>query len=200
MIFVKARLALPRQPNVHHLILPLSLLSQTALGIMTLGIQSQRIWADTKGPATAPLLLGEMAIAAGALLGVILWASAAAWFVSAHLAILLRTTSPRNMLRKMILLVTTRIVAFPMASFAMATAALARIWHSMVALALTKVLLVFVGVILTGIYAAMIWSVCSFIIGLVVCRKQMSAEEPDELCSEHAQINNRTVSSSYGSI
>ncbi|KAJ1798212.1 Plasma membrane sulfite pump involved in sulfite metabolism, partial [Coemansia sp. RSA 2598] len=159
VVFLKARLGLQRQPNVHHLVLPLSLLSQTALGIMTLGIQSQRVWADsTSGPATAPLLLGEMAVAAGAILGMVFWAAAAAWFVSSHLVVLLRTTSPKNMLRALGMLVTTRIVAFPVASFAIATAVFARIWRSMAALALARLLLIYVGVILSGIYVAMIWS------------------------------------------
>ncbi|KAJ1880467.1 hypothetical protein LPJ57_002232 [Coemansia sp. RSA 486] len=181
VVFVRARLSLTRQPNVYHLILPLSLMSQTALSIMALGIQSQRVWTDTGGPATAPLLLGEMAMASGAILGMVFWAAAAAWFVSSHLAVVLKTTGPRSLLVALRLLITTRIVAFPVASFAIATAALARIWHSTMALALTKVLLAYVGCILSGIYVAMIWNVCSFAYGLVVSRKQRLALEPPGL-------------------
>ncbi|KAJ1880425.1 Plasma membrane sulfite pump involved in sulfite metabolism [Coemansia sp. RSA 1722] len=181
IVFVRARLSLTRQPNVYHLILPLSLMSQTALSIMALGIQSQRVWTDTSGPATAPLLLGEIAMASGAILGMVFWAAAAAWFVNSHLVVVLKTTSPRNLLVALRLLITTRIVAFPVASFAIATAALARIWHSTMALALTKVLLVYVGCILSGIYVAMIWNVCSFAYGLVVSRKQRLALEPPGL-------------------
>ncbi|KAJ1813948.1 Plasma membrane sulfite pump involved in sulfite metabolism [Coemansia sp. RSA 2675] len=67
---------------------PSAPVSQLALAIMSLGIQSRRVWADTVGPSTAPLLLGELAMAAGAILGLVLWASSAAWLINAHVLVI----------------------------------------------------------------------------------------------------------------
>ncbi|KAJ2743215.1 hypothetical protein GGI20_003922, partial [Coemansia sp. BCRC 34301] len=67
---------------------PSAPVSQLALAIMSLGIQSRRVWADAVGPSTAPLLLGELAMAAGAILGLVLWASSAAWLINAHVLVI----------------------------------------------------------------------------------------------------------------
>ncbi|KAJ2322014.1 hypothetical protein IWW52_000372 [Coemansia sp. RSA 2704] len=125
------------------LFMPLAVVSQLAMSVMALGIQSRRVWADSVGPANAPLLLGEMAMAAGAILGLILWAAAAAWFVNAHVvAIWLRPRAD------------WLSTVYPVASFTLATIYLARIWASSTALLSARVLIAYVTTALLAIPTA----------------------------------------------
>ncbi|KAJ2490365.1 Plasma membrane sulfite pump involved in sulfite metabolism [Coemansia sp. RSA 2052] len=183
---------------------PSAPVSQLALAIMSLGIQSRRVWADTVGPSTAPLLLGELAMAAGAILGLVLWASSAAWLINAHVlvihkyrrrlsrreeqnvggsnsialilpvttdtaaATLLYTAAPRRN-RSAVAGCWQRINSFaachavyPLASFALATAYIARIWDSSTALHLTQLLLAYITALMAAalaraLYAAVQW-------------------------------------------
>ncbi|KAJ2815793.1 hypothetical protein IWW50_006716, partial [Coemansia erecta] len=133
------------------LVPPLAVVSQLALGIMSLGVQSRRVWGDTVGPATAPLLLGELAMAAGAILGLVLWAASAAWFINAHvLAVWLR----RGRQQGNWLSVSVCQVAYPVASFTMATVYVARIWSSHSALMCSRLLIGYLSVVLLAVPAA----------------------------------------------
>ncbi|KAJ2862059.1 Plasma membrane sulfite pump involved in sulfite metabolism [Coemansia aciculifera] len=176
-------------------IFPSAPVSQLALAIMSLGIQSRRVWADTVGPSTAPLLLGELAMAAGAILGLVLWASSAAWLINAHVLVihkyrrwLRRSREEQNGVSLIIpptadttlLLVprqTRSAVAgcwkqvnslaachavYSLASFALATAYIARIWDSSIALHLAQLSLAYVTVLMAvalvrALYAAAQW-------------------------------------------
>lgn len=102
--------------NLEEGLMPLAVVSQLSLSVMTLGIHGRRVWAESKGPSKAPLLLGELAMAWGAVGGVVLWAMSLVWFVSAH----------ANLWRH------RRINGwegvFPLASFALASVYVVRIW------------------------------------------------------------------------
>ncbi|KAI7833604.1 hypothetical protein BX661DRAFT_196133 [Kickxella alabastrina] len=156
------------RPGGSLLVMPLAPVSQLALGIMTLGIQSQRVWADTVGPATAPLLLGELAMAAGAILGLILWGASTAWFINSHILLFTlqssSSSSSSNRRRRGLGICIVGKVAFrtltdscqpvyPLASFALATAVVARIWSSVVMLALTRVLIAYLSIVLATVGA-----------------------------------------------
>ncbi|KAJ1899444.1 hypothetical protein LPJ66_002101 [Kickxella alabastrina] len=170
------------KPSGSLLVMPLAPVSQMALGIMTLGIQSQRVWADTVGPATAPLLLGELAMAAGAILGLVLWGASTAWFINSHILLFTlqsnstsSSSSSSNRRRRGLGICAVGKVAFrtltdscqpvyPLASFALATAVVARIWSSVVMLVLTRVLIAYLSIVLatvgsrkTGRIARCIW-------------------------------------------
>ncbi|KAJ1935438.1 hypothetical protein EC988_008484, partial [Linderina pennispora] len=143
--------------SILDMLLPLAPISQAALAIMLLGVQSRRVWADTVGPSTAPLLLGEMAMAVGAILGLILWASAAAWFINAHVLIIVSwvrqirsDTSDRlsRLWQPTVGKLAMCHVVYPVGSFAMATAYLAHVWNSLTALYTAEVLVIWVAVLL----------------------------------------------------
>ncbi|KAJ2096918.1 hypothetical protein GGI16_004701 [Coemansia sp. S142-1] len=173
-------------------IFPSVSVSQLALSIMSLGIQSRRVWADTVGPSTAPLLLGELAMAAGAILGLMLWASSAAWLINAHVLVIhkyRRWQSRREEEQNSVAFVpsiaalclvprqTRSAVAgcwqqvnslaachavYPLASFALATAYVASIWDSSIALHLTQLMLAYVTVLMAlalvrALYAVTRW-------------------------------------------
>ncbi|KAJ2450504.1 hypothetical protein EV183_004246 [Coemansia sp. RSA 2336] len=124
------------------LLSPLALGSQLAVAVMGLGVQSQRVWASPVGPATAPLLLGELAMAAGAILGLLLWAAAAMWWVGAH------ALAWQNGFRYVHLLKPQFALVLPLASFALATIYVARIWASTSALVLSQLLILYVSAIM----------------------------------------------------
>ncbi|KAJ2870262.1 hypothetical protein GGH93_005714, partial [Coemansia aciculifera] len=176
-------------------IFPSAPVSQLALAIMSLGIQSRSVWADTVGPSTALLLPGELAMAAGTILGLMLWASSAAWLINTHVLViykyhhwLSRRREEQNGVALIIpptadvtlLLVmrqTRSAVAacwrqvnslaachavYSLASFALATAYIARICDSSIALHLTQLMLAYVTVLMAvalvrALYAAAQW-------------------------------------------
>ncbi|KAJ2719368.1 hypothetical protein GGI07_005249 [Coemansia sp. Benny D115] len=160
---------------------PLAPLSQLALGIMSLGVQGRRVWSDSVGATTAPLLLGELSMAAGAILGLIFWASSAAWFLHAHLlaalaistrsahhyqqrhsgySALFTSLSPRaTCVGKLCLEATSTChPIYPVASLAIASATLARIWSSTTLLMLTQALLVYTSILISILTARkLVW-------------------------------------------
>ncbi|KAJ1942620.1 hypothetical protein FBU59_003146 [Linderina macrospora] len=160
--YIKSRLHQRRESgelptSMLDLLLPLAPTSQATLAIMSLGVQSRRVWADTVGPATAPLLLGEMAMAVGAILGLMLWASAAAWFISAHVLIVVSWAKQMqrndgNCLSRLWQPTVSKLAmchaVYPVGSFAMATAYLAYVWDSPTALYTAEVLVIWVALLL----------------------------------------------------
>ncbi|KAJ2806890.1 hypothetical protein H4R20_001510 [Coemansia guatemalensis] len=157
------------------LIGPLGALSQLTLSIMALGLQSRRVWGDIVGPATAPLLLGELAMAAGAILGLVLWAALLAWFVHSHvLAIIcsyrqfqrdqnhyLQQDPTNDSVNSSTARMTWQYaagqcllgmpvcrVAYPLASFALATLYFARIWTSFGALLCSRFIIAYITLLL----------------------------------------------------
>ncbi|KAJ2150942.1 hypothetical protein J3F82_003664 [Coemansia sp. RSA 637] len=126
------------------LISPLSVVSQLALGIMALGVQSKRVWGGTVGPATAPLLLGELAMAAGAVLGLVLWAASAAWFVNAHVLVAWMQWGHGSSGWS----ISVCKVAYPVASFTMATIYVARVWSARSALVCSQFLIAYLSFVL----------------------------------------------------
>ncbi|KAJ2662200.1 hypothetical protein IW148_003089 [Coemansia sp. RSA 1199] len=126
------------------LIPPLAVVSQLALGVMALGVQSKRVWGGTVGPATAPLLLGELAMAAGAVLGLVLWAASAAWFVNAHVLVVWMQWRRRSTGWS----ISVCKAAYPVASFTMATIYVARVWSSRSALLCSQFLIAYLSFVL----------------------------------------------------
>ncbi|KAI8319174.1 hypothetical protein GQ54DRAFT_45785 [Martensiomyces pterosporus] len=169
-----------RNNNLSDFTFPLAPLAQLALGIMTLGIQSRRIWADTVGPARAPLLLGEIAMAVGAMLGLVLWAISAAWFINSHMLVILKHWRRRNngardgrseagaqspgsggqLLRTAASgsgwhcgKLDMCAAVYPVGSFALATVYVTHIWSSFSALVLTQMLLWLLTLLMLAIFA-----------------------------------------------
>ncbi|KAJ2006103.1 hypothetical protein H4R26_001568 [Coemansia thaxteri] len=179
-------------------VFPSAIVSQLAFAIMSLGIQSRRVWADTVGPSTAPLLLGELAMAAGAILGLVLWASSAAWLINAHVLVIhkfrrLRQEDQRHASRIALILSSDAVLhisaprrvqsalartwqrisalsachaVYPQASFALATAYVARIWDSSIALHLTQLMLAYLTLLMAVAlvkipHAAVSWVIAS---------------------------------------
>ncbi|KAJ2162780.1 hypothetical protein GGF46_000341 [Coemansia sp. RSA 552] len=149
------------RPVLRVLASPLATVSQLALAIMALGVQSRRVWGDTVGPATAPLLLGELAMAAGAILGLIFWAAAAAWFVHSHIAA--ATAHLRQHDRRLLLWqlpTASAHLMYPLASFTLATIYVTRIWRSYSALLISRLLIVYLSMHLLAMV------VCLFACGI----------------------------------
>ncbi|PIA13822.1 hypothetical protein COEREDRAFT_83192 [Coemansia reversa NRRL 1564] len=174
------RYAIKNFPGSAHplamLIGPLGALSQLTLSIMALGLQSRRVWGDVVGPATAPLLLGELAMAAGAILGLALWAGLLAWFVHSHvLAIIcgyrqfrqnqnyhhLQQNSANDSANRNTVHTTWRSatgqyllkmpvcqMTYPLASFTLATLYFARIWTSYSALFCSRFIIAYMTLLL----------------------------------------------------
>ncbi|KAJ1739926.1 hypothetical protein LPJ68_004242 [Coemansia sp. RSA 1086] len=167
-----------QQCRLSCLLSPLAHVSQLAVGVMSLGVQSQRVWASPVGPATAPLLLGELAMAAGAILGLLLWASAAMWFVGSHALALQGGFSRERVLKPQFALV------LPVASFALATMYVSRIWASASALVLSQLLILHASAILLLLPAAHLARVlCTAIQRHVFCRRS-----PPPLAARSAQL------------
>ncbi|KAJ1720635.1 hypothetical protein LPJ53_004764 [Coemansia erecta] len=175
-------------PSTKDLVVPLAPVSQLALGIMTLGIESRRVWADTVGPSTAPLLLGELAMAAGAILGLVLWAAAAAWLVNSHLIITM-TAVPCNVISICGRLTESWQIVYPVASFAMATAVLARIWSSATALMLARILIAYLTVAICGLAGRALWKLWT---ATTIARSQRTSTSPS--------LTTPSSTSLYGSI
>ncbi|KAJ2809602.1 hypothetical protein H4S07_003171 [Coemansia furcata] len=161
---------------------------------MSLGIQSRRVWADTVGPSTAPLLLGELAMAAGAILGLVLWASSAAWLINAHVLVIhkyRRRAEQQSVLiipslaETTLLLVprqTRSVIAecwrqvnplaachavYPLASFALASAYIAHIWDSSIALHLAQLMLAYVTVLMVAALARALYGTVQWMAAVV---------------------------------
>ncbi|KAJ2078813.1 hypothetical protein H4R24_004220 [Coemansia sp. RSA 988] len=207
------------------LIGPLGALSQLTLSIMALGFQSRRVWGDLVGPATAPLLLGELAMAAGAILGLVLWAGLLAWFVHCHVLAIICSYRQfqRGQVRSHLQLypenrfanpTTERItwqcaagqcllgmpvcqVAYPLASFALATLYFARIWSSYGALLCSRFIIAYMTLLLLLVpLARVVYCVKRCIVGLVRMLKYRNSNVED--LDIHSSLQITAVN--YGSV
>ncbi|KAJ2716989.1 hypothetical protein H4R19_000298 [Coemansia spiralis] len=137
---------------------PLTTVALLAAAIMALGIHGRRVWNDPATPASTPLLLGELAMAGGAILGLLLWAAAAAWFATAHVLAIMAPRPPGARMAGRQLCAaawsTAAQLAYPLAAFALATIYLARIWSSVSALLCARVLLAYLTLLLLVVPAA----------------------------------------------
>ncbi|KAJ2484594.1 hypothetical protein IWW37_006131 [Coemansia sp. RSA 2050] len=225
------------------IVFPSAPVSQLALAIMSLGIQSRRVWADTVGPSTAPLLLGELAMAAGAILGLVLWASSAAWLINAHVLVIHKHRRWQSHRRReehassvtliaspiadtTLLLVPRQTrsavaecwqqasslaachVVYPLASFALATAYVAHIWDSSIALRLTQLVLAYVSVLMALALARALCATAQWVAAAAAnyfgCRRCcLTCSDLPQPQPFHAQIRDNEVAvrrATYGAV